>query len=606
MINKTPRKFQLRTALVVPFVLQTVAAVGLVGYLSFQSGQRSINNLVTQLLDTVNNRVNQHLETYLTIPHQVNQINNDNIQLGLLDIKNFPVTRQYFWNLIQRFPTTGFIAFGNEQQEFIGVERLESRKFSAEIKDKSTGVNKLVYLFDQQGNLINKQIGISKKYLPTSRPWYRAAKEANKPTWSKIYQFSSNQAVRLGITAVLPYRDRAGKFVGVLSTDLVVSQISEFLNQIKISPSGRIFIMDRKGLLVASSTQSPIYTVKNGKAERLAASASSDPFIRATRESLSKQFGDLNQITKLQQLNFETNGQRQFALVEPWQDEFGLNWVIVTTVPESDFMADINANNRNTILLCLATLVLTILIGILTAQSITLPIIKITKASKEIATGNLDERVDTQDFIEIQEIDTLEHSFNSMAGQLKSSFASLETKNEELRIAEESYRSIFENALDGIFQSSPEGQFIKVNSAMAKIYGYDSPREMIETITGISDQIYVDPEKRAEFKELLETQGMAKDFEYRSYCKDRSIIWTQIDARAVKDSTDKILYYEGLVQNISDRKRREDELRRQLEELKIEIDHTKREKEVAMLTESSFFQEVKQEMAEVNLDEFWS
>lgn len=177
---------------------------------------------------------------------------------------------------------------------------------------------------------------------------------------------------------------------------------------------------------------------------------------------------------------------------------------------------------------------------------------------------------------------------------------------EALRIAEENYRSIFENALEGIFQSSPEGRFINVNPALAKIYGYDSPTQMIESITNMSEQLYVNPEKRIEFRELLETQGTAKNFEYRSYYQDGSIIWTQIDARAVKDSQGNVLYYEGIVQDISKRKRREDDLRKQLEELKIEIDHTKREKEVAMLTESSFFQEVQQEMAEVNLDEFWS
>jgi sigma-B regulation protein RsbU (phosphoserine phosphatase) len=212
---------------------------------------------------------------------------------------------------------------------------------------------------------------------------------------------------------------------------LVISQIGNFLNQIKISPSGGVFIMDREGLLVASSTNSPIYTVKNGKAERLAASTSSDPLIRASTQYLSEHFGDLNQITKLQQLDFKINGERQFVLVEPWEDEFGLNWVIVTTVRESDFMSQINANTRTTILLCLATLILAIAIGILTARSITRPVLRITKAAEQIAAGNLDKRVGTTDFIEIEEIDTLERSFDSMAGQLKESFETLEDKVKE-------------------------------------------------------------------------------------------------------------------------------------------------------------------------------
>ena len=176
---------------------------------------------------------------------------------------------------------------------------------------------------------------------------------------------------------------------------------------------------------------------------------------------------------------------------------------------------------------------------------------------------------------------------------------------EALRIAEENYRSIFENALEGIFQSSPEGRFINVNPALAKIYGYDSPAEMIASITNIGEQLYVDPEKRAEFRNLLEKQESIKNFEYRCYCKDRRIVWIEIDARAVRDSSGKLLYYEGIVKDITQRKRREDDLRRQLEELKIEIDQNKREKEVAILTESTYFHEIQQEIAQVNLDDFW-
>ena len=176
---------------------------------------------------------------------------------------------------------------------------------------------------------------------------------------------------------------------------------------------------------------------------------------------------------------------------------------------------------------------------------------------------------------------------------------------EALRIAEENYRSIFENALEGIFQSTPDGRYLSINPSLVRIYGYDSPQEMVECITNIAQQIYVDPEDGDEFRHLMEENDQVKAFEYRSYQKDGSIIWVEENTRAVRDNSGKLLYYEGIVQDISDRKRREDELRRQLEELKIEIDQKKREKEVAMLTESNYFKEIQQEIAEVNLDEFW-
>lgn len=266
-------------------------------------------------------------------------------------------------------------------------------------------------------------------------------------------------------------------------------------------------------------------------------------------------------------------------------------------------MGQIYANTRITVLLCLTALGVAIAIGILTSRWITRPILQMSEASDRLAQGELNQRVPASGLIEV---DTLANSFNKISEQLKDSFTTLEQKNEALRIAEENFRSIFENALEGIFQSSPQGRFLSVNPALAQIYGYDSPQDMIEQITDIGKQLYVDPERRTEFRELLQRQGFAKDFEYRCYCKDGSIIWTQIDARSVKDNNGELLYYEGIVQDITDRKRREDELRQQLEELQIEIDQKKRQEEVATLTSSTYFQEVQEEIEEVNLDEFWS
>ncbi|TAF49947.1 MAG: PAS domain S-box protein [Oscillatoriales cyanobacterium] len=286
----------------------------------------------------------------------------------------------------------------------------------------------------------------------------------------------------------------------------------------------------------------------------------------------------------------------------PLKDGRGINWLTVVIVPETDFMAQIHKNTQNTIFLCLVALVFAMSIGIVTSRWITRPVLRVSKAADSLAKGNLDQNILPHIIIEI---DTLASSFNGMAKQLKGSFKSLELKNEELRIAEENYRSIFENALEGIFQSSPEGRFMNVNSALANIYGYDSPEEMIDSVMNIGKELYVNPEQHIELERLLDQHDVIKDFEYQSYRKDGGVIWIQIDARVVKDSRHQVLYYEGMVQDVTDRKRQDEELRRQLEELKIEIDQQKREKEVARLTESSYFQEVQQEIENIDIDEFW-
>ncbi|MEL6471085.1 MAG: PAS domain S-box protein [Cyanobacteria bacterium J06623_4] len=175
-----------------------------------------------------------------------------------------------------------------------------------------------------------------------------------------------------------------------------------------------------------------------------------------------------------------------------------------------------------------------------------------------------------------------------------------------LKIAEEKYRSIFENALEGIFQSSPDGHFISVNPAMAKIHRYASADDMMASVKNITKQIYVDPHRQQDFVRAIDEQGTVKAFEYRSYCKDGTVIWTQVDARAVRDKNNKILYYEGIVQDITERIYREDQLRRQLKELQIEINQEQRQEEVITLTSSNYFQEVKKEVAAINLEDFWT
>lgn len=164
---------------------------------------------------------------------------------------------------------------------------------------------------------------------------------------------------------------------------------------------------------------------------------------------------------------------------------------------------------------------------------------------------------------------------------------------ESLRIAEESYRSIFENALEGIFQSAPSGRFIRVNQAMADILGYDSPEQLMSEVTNIGEQLYVDPRDRLEFRERLADKKAAHHFEYKAYRRDRQIIWVQLDARRVEDSKGNVLYYEGIVQDITQRKQREAALERQIETLKVEIDQEKRRKEVAAITETEYFQHLR-------------
>ena len=165
-----------------------------------------------------------------------------------------------------------------------------------------------------------------------------------------------------------------------------------------------------------------------------------------------------------------------------------------------------------------------------------------------------------------------------------------------LSIAEENYRSIFENALEGIFQSTPDGYYININPAMAKIHGYNSPQAMMAKVAKIEQQIYVDSQVCQKFRELLQKQDRVENFEYQVYRQDGKIIWIGENTRAVRDRNGNLLYYEGIVQDITQRKRKEETLRRQIRELRISIDQQKREQEVKSIVESEYFQQLKEDL----------
>ena len=131
---------------------------------------------------------------------------------------------------------------------------------------------------------------------------------------------------------------------------------------------------------------------------------------------------------------------------------------------------------------------------------------------------------------------------------------------EASRQAEAKYRSIFENATEGIFQTTPEGGFRSANPALADMLGFPTPEELMASVTDLEHQAYVKPERRQEFKRLIEVQGYVRGFEFEHYCKDGGIIWVSINARAVTGASGARLYYEGTIQDITKRKRAEEAL----------------------------------------------
>lgn len=181
-------------------------------------------------------------------------------------------------------------------------------------------------------------------------------------------------------------------------------------------------------------------------------------------------------------------------------------------------------------------------------------------------------------------IDLLQHVVEERTADLRNANEQLQQQIIERQqaesaryLAEAQYQTIFENAVEGIFQTTPNGRYKKANPALARIYGYNSPAQLMSAINNISSQLYVDPNRRAEFIRLLQVQDTVSNFESQVFTRDRSVIWISEKARAVRDVKGNLLYYEGFVEEITARKQAEAEIlkalaqEKELNQLKAEF-----------------------------------
>ena len=430
IFSKSSPKIPLRAVVIVPFVLQILATVGLVGYLSFTNGKRAVNDLANQLQNEITARIQQKLNIFLETPHLVNQLNVDAIRLNELNINSTNNIEQHLWQQIQSFDSIGVLGFTSTSGTMIAVSRQDNNKFNLILTDESTQGGLQEYTINNQGLRTNLTNTI-KEYDPRLRPWYRDAIAAGKPVWGEMFRSIIDE--RVEIMATQPVTDDTGNVVALVNATLTLSQLNDFLGELNISKSGEAFILNRSGKLIASSISSQPFLQKNGDLEAIDASESNDPLLRLAIKNLTDSFGNLNQIENPSLLNFDINGQPQFLQVVPFADKYGLDWLILVVIPQADFMQRIYANTRTTIALCLMALILAIIFGLLSCELIIRPVRHLKQAATSLSIGQWEERVQE---VPIDELAILDRSFNQMAEQLQKSFVELENKNAALQEAD--------------------------------------------------------------------------------------------------------------------------------------------------------------------------
>ncbi|GAB1544207.1 hypothetical protein NUACC21_68830 [Scytonema sp. NUACC21] len=577
--GKIFHKVPLRVVLILPFVLQISAAVGLISWLSLQNGQKAVNDVATQLRSELTAGILQQVTTYMSRPQHVIEDTAEYAQLGLLNLENSTTLEPYLWHQMKSHNGFFITAFGSETGNVsaVGIEndgslvirardsfapalwadRKQSRLYTYTIRDDAKASSEA----DRglRGHIIK-----SEELDLKNRPWYKAAVTARKPTWSEIYP--NNTLPFLIISAVRPiYNPQTGALVGVTNATLSLQQISNFLQKLKIGRSGQTYIIERSGNLVASSTGEKLYDIaRKGQQERRKrrqATDSNNRLVRDSAEYLIQRFGSLNHIQQVQQLEFFRHGKRQFLQVTPFSDGLGLNWLIVIVVPESDFMEQIHANTRLTIYLCIGTLVFAIYFSTLTARWITLPLSRLHEAAKEIAQGNLQQTVSVD---RINEVEELAHSFNQMVMQLQTSFSQLHSLNKALSDSENRLNQLIEALPVGVTVHDLTGQLLYINQIGKSLFGIDKIPKAATSQLAETYQVYLTstqqfcPTDKLPIVQALSGEMVQTD-DIEIHTEDR-VVPLEVRATPVLDDDGHVVCAIAAFQDISYRKQAEEQL----------------------------------------------
>ncbi|MEA5418107.1 ATP-binding protein [Spirulina sp. CCNP1310] len=423
---KPTSTWPLRVVLIVPFVLQIVGAVALVGYLSYRNGQQAVQDLAANLITEKANVINQHLDGYLAIPQSLNAINAEVIQKGLLDVSDRPAMIQYFWSQMQAHDLT-YLGMGLTTEGGVGVARYDGTTITLDDWSGEPTDNIMTYASDAEGNPTALLSRWTWNNLEES--WYTEPIAAKKPIWSDIVISLFPTGPYVAASASQPIYNAQGELLGMIAADIHLLKLSDFLKALYVQNSTPVFILERDGNLIANSGEIAPFKVEGDQIERVKAIASPDPVISAIAQAITERFGDLHRITKENTLSIRHADTTYFVNVQPWQDEYGLNWLVVVAIPESTFMGEIHRNTQTTVLLCLAALAVTSLMGLFTSRWIAHPIAHLNSASQAVAAGNFAQTLPSSP---IQELQGLSNSFNAMAIQLQTSFQALEESREDL------------------------------------------------------------------------------------------------------------------------------------------------------------------------------
>ncbi|MBE7380366.1 MAG: diguanylate cyclase [Leptolyngbya sp. SIO1E4] len=467
---KATSKLSLQGLLILPFLLQTVGIVGLVGYLSYRTGQQAVNDLANQLIQENTKLVEARLDAYLETAHQINQTHQLLVQSGQLDLQDIGQIEQNLLAQLQQHPTASSVLYGDPQGTFRAFSRRENDQIEASFANPDVPTRLGVQLLDVQGEPLGRRKTLD-SFPVTDSPWYQAAVTSGQPGWSPVFQMSQDST--FVIDAYQPVDDAQG-LQGIFAVNLSLIELDKFLSTLEISQSGLVFVTEADGSLIATSTEDLPFSADGSEAQgtnlrRLRSASSQNSAIAQISQAL--QNPAVFNRTDPAYLQVNVNKERYFVHHQIYRDPYGLDWRITTALPSSHFIGQILASTQRTILLCVLALLGDLVFLCLISRWIAYPILRLHRGAKQLATGKFQRLPETYSFVELKE---LTHTFNDMAGQVKQSLDTMRSLTRKLLESEARLLTFLDALPVGVALHSTDGAVMYLNQVAQQLLSTDA------------------------------------------------------------------------------------------------------------------------------------
>ena len=367
---------------VVPIVLsiQITVAVGITGWISFNSGERAVQKLTRQLSDDLTVRVEQQISSYFEESISINKAMAIALSNGSVNPSDINQVQKDIFNKSREFATNNILFYGNENGSMVGIEPYKDANFLLRIRDESTGSNRPTYELSnkgERGKMIKDEV-----YDHRLRPWYIAAKQAGRSIWSEI--FVSTTDGELTTTKATPIYNPDGSFQGVTGINISLKQIKQFMQAIRPSEKWNVFLVEANGKLVATTSDESVFQRNGNLIKRFEVSQSKDSRLQKAGLLIQEKFGGFQNLQTSQLIEFESNGEKYLLSTHKLPKDLQLDWSLGVVVPKSIYMQEIDTNNQATFVIILIMLGVNILVGLAIATWLLNPIKNLMNAAKDI------------------------------------------------------------------------------------------------------------------------------------------------------------------------------------------------------------------------------